>query len=168
MIKNPPRESRYINSCLRKVSGEVVEDKVTLLGTSLSVASQSFGNASNTDPPGTPFPHAGLMGFFAPGSTLGANVSNWFTNICAEKQIRECRFGLAFETDNTGVHYFGGVEDSRFDGALSVAPIVSQWELFGDLAVNGKVITQDVEIATDSGTTIIIGRVAISHLLRHG
>lgn len=97
------------------------------------------------------------MGFYSPGSTLGNNVSNWFATICGEKEISSCRFGLALETDDSGLMYFGGVGTSQFIGSLSTAPIINEWALYGDLAVNGKVLTRDAQIVTDSGTTTIIG-----------
>jgi hypothetical protein len=140
-----------------QVDGTVLEDIVTLTGTSLSFSQQTLGNTTKTDPPGPPFPHDGLIGFYSPGSTLGDNVSNWFANICAGKEILECRFGLALRTDDTGVQYLGGVGTSQFNGTLSTAPISGQWSLLGDLAVNGKVLSRDAQIVTDSGTTTIIG-----------
>lgn len=74
-----------------------------------------------------------------------------------------CRFGLAFKTDDTGVQYFGEVAQDQFAEPLSVAPLVDDadgeelWELFGDVAVGGKVAERDATIVTDSGTTVIFG-----------
>jgi hypothetical protein len=137
----------------------VLEDLVTLSGTSLSYSKQTLGNTTSTNPPGLPFPHDGLMGFENSGSTLGNSVNNWFTNICAGKEIPQCRFGLALRTDDTGNMYFGDVGTSEFNSTLSTAPLAgnSQWSLSGDLAVNGKVLTRNAQIVTDSGTTTIIG-----------
>jgi hypothetical protein len=42
-------------------------------------------------------------------------------------------------------------------GRLSTASTMSQWDLYGDVAVDGKVIIKDVLLITDSGATIVIG-----------
>lgn len=57
------------------------------------------------------------------------------------------------------MQYFGYVAKERFEGELSVAavPPGDEWGVFGDIAFDGKVITKDQLIITDSGTTIIFG-----------
>jgi pepsin A len=118
-----------------------------------------------TDPLTPPtFPHDGLVGFAGPDSSA-LNSSSWFQGLCSQGSLDCCRFGLAFETDDTGVQYFGEVEYDRFIGPLSVAPLAKTetapegelWELFGDIAANGKVVERDALIVTDSGTTVIFG-----------
>lgn len=115
-----------------------------------------------SSPPG--FPHDGLVGFGGPGSAL--NASSWFQDLCSQGSLDACRFGLALETDNTGVQYFGKVEYDRLAEPLSVAPVyvdsegvAQEWLVWSDIAVDGKVIEQDALIVTDSGTTVIFGPV---------
>lgn len=61
------------------------------------------------------------------------------------------------------MQYLGKVEHERFVGSLSVAPVADLdgekllWVLFGDIAADGKVVQRDAFIATDSGTTDILG-----------
>ncbi|KAG0646502.1 hypothetical protein D0Z07_7451 [Hyphodiscus hymeniophilus] len=144
-----------------QIVGQIYKDVVQLDGTRLSVPQQPLGVTPLSSQPG--FPHDGLVGFGGPGSAI--NGSAWVQDLCAEGGLDQCRFGLALETDDTGVQYFGTVEHSRFDGALSVAPLFQyegspiMWALFGDIAYNGKVIVRDAEIASDSGTTVIFGPV---------
>lgn len=121
-----------------------------------------------THPPNTTsFPHQGLVGFAGIESSA-LNSTSWFQSLCSQGSLDCCRFGLAFETDDTGVQYFGKVEHDRFQGPLSVAPLYGYgrpqggllWYLFGDIAANGKVIERDAAIVTDSGTTVIFGPLA--------
>lgn len=71
----------------------------------------------------------------------------------------ECRFGIAYKTDETGEQYFGYVAEERFEGELSVAPVIPgrEWATWVDVAYNGEVIETGEEMVTDSGTTIILG-----------
>lgn len=89
---------------------------------------------------------------------------SWFQSLCNAGVVSVCRFGLAYKTDNTGVQYFGSVEDSRFDGDLSVAPVVpdEEWASWTDIALDGKVIEKNAMMVTDSGTTIIFGSVILT------
>jgi len=138
-----------------KLSGPEYKDIVTLDGSTLTVKSQTLGSATSPASPPS-FPHDGLMGFAGTDDSV-LSTNNWFNNLCAQGTLTACRFGLAFETDNTGVQYFGEVDTTRFSGALSVAPITDEWELLGDITANGKVIIKDANIITDSGTTVIFG-----------
>lgn len=55
-----------------------------------------------------------------------------------------------------------GEADSRqYKGELSVAPIIEEWFLNGDVTVNGQVIAQEQLIELDSGTANIIGPIDI-------
>jgi cathepsin D len=153
----PLRKQRQSNDS--QIGGPVYEDVVSLIGTKLSVPLQPLGVVTvPVSPPA--FPNDGLVGFAGPDSSA-LNATSWFQSLCSQGTLDACRFGLAFETDNTGVQYFGKVEANRFDGKLSVAPLFNgeQWTLFGDVAFNGTVIEKDVMIVTDSGTTTIFGLV---------
>lgn len=130
---------------------------MALDGTSLTLPAQTLGSV--VDPASPPsFPHDGLVGF-AGLSQSAINETSWFQHVCDAGLVEACRFGLAFETDNTGVQYFGYVDESRFKGELSVAPVVpeEEWASWVDIAYDGKVIEEDAWMVTDSGTTIIFG-----------
>jgi cathepsin D len=142
-----------------KLSGPEYKDIVTLDGSTLTVKSQTLGSATSPASPPS-FPHDGLMGF-AGTDESSLSAANWFNNLCTQGTLTTCRFGLAFETDNTGVQYFGEVATDRFTGSLSVASIQDEWQLSGDIALNGKVLIKDANIITDSGTTIIFGLVTL-------
>lgn len=126
----------------------------------LSTAAQTFANVVSTTPPNnstiTKFPHQGIVGFAGEDdSELGATP--FFTNLCESGAVPACRFGLAFGTNGTGEQVLGAVDSSLFDGSLSVAPTLSQWEINGDIAVGGKVFASNVQIVMDSGTANIVG-----------
>ena len=132
---------------------------MALDGTSLTLPAQILGTV--TDPVSPPsFPHDGLVGF-AGLSQSAINSTSWFQHICDHGLVDECRFGLAFETDDTGVQYCGYVDEERFYGDLSVAPVVpnEEWASWMDIAYDGKVIEENAWMVTDSGTTIIFGLV---------
>jgi hypothetical protein len=104
------------------------------------------------------FPNDGLIGFSGIYQTA-LNSSSWFQHLCDEHELDECRFGIAYQTDNTGVQYFGYVARERFDGPLSVGPVAPgfEWSTFMDVAYDGKVIVKDQWMITDSGTTVMFG-----------
>lgn len=125
------------------LTGEVWRDVVGISGDStLTVPNQELGNTTS---PSTPsFPHDGLVGF-AFGSAF--NGTPWFLNLCSEKKVDECRFGLAYRTDGTGEQYFGFVAPEYKD-KLSVAPLDetipgvgdSSWSIIMDVAIDNKVV----------------------------
>lgn len=136
-------------------TGPTYADVVTLVGSKLTYAAQILGSITSPKTPDT-FPHDGLMGFTSPDqSALGAK--SWFYNLCAQKSLSACRFGLAFNTDNTGSQYFGDVPTGLFNGTMSTAPITETWTVNADVTFNGNVIEKDAEISTDSGTTVVFG-----------
>ena len=140
-----------------QISGLLYEDIVGLDGTSLTLPAQILGTVA--DPASPPsFPHDGLVGF-AGLSQSAIKSASWFQHLCDHGFVDECRFGLAFETDDTGIQYFGYVDEERFYGDLSVAPVVpnEEWASWMDIAYDGKVIEEDAWVVTDSGTTIIFG-----------
>ena len=127
----------------------------------LTSKAQTFGNVYPTTPPDngtiTVFPHDGLVGYAGIASSeLGATP--FFTNLCNQNVVPECRFGLAFKTDGTGQQILGELDSSLYAGSsLTTAKISGQWELQGDVALAGKVLARNQRIITDSGTANIIG-----------
>jgi hypothetical protein len=51
----------------------------------------------------------------------------------------------------------GELDTSLYTGDLYVAPIIQQWALTGDLAINGKIVVNDIIIEFDTGTATIVG-----------
>ena len=127
----------------------------------LTAKTQTIANVLSTPPPNnstiTKFPHDGLVGFAGLAeSELGATPL--FTNLCNQKSVAACRFGLAFGTGGTGEQVLGSVDTSLFTGSMSTAPTGGQqWVVDGDITVGGKVIQQDAQIVLDSGTANIVG-----------
>lgn len=104
------------------------------------------------------FPNDGLVGLAGlPSSSL--NSTSWFEHLCDAGELQACRFGIAYQTDETGTQYFGYVDEDRFEGPLSVGPVQpdNEWATFVDIAYNGKVIGTDQLMITDSGTTVMFG-----------
>lgn len=134
-------------------TGPLYDDLVGTAG--LNVYNQELGVISDPDA-SIQFPHDGLIGFAGP--YLSAfNGTPWFQNLCDQQKVPECRFGLAFNTDGTGTQILGFLDQSRFPGSLTVAPLIDEWVLYGDVALNGKVIEPNRNLFTDSGTTTIQG-----------
>jgi hypothetical protein len=105
---------------------------------------------------GSALPHDGIAGFS--GQIVpGFNQTPFFHTLCNEGHVAECRFGFALESNATGKQILGGVDRSLFQGELSVTPIIQEWFLLGDIAVNDKILLQDALIELDSGTANIIG-----------
>jgi cathepsin D len=108
------------------------------------------------------FPNDGLIGFSGIYQSA-INSTSWFQHLCDEHELQECRFGIAYQTDDTGVQYFGYVDEERFEGPLSVGPVAPgfEWSTVMDVAYDGKVIVKDQWMITDSGTTVMFGLVPI-------
>ena len=77
--------------------------------------------------------------------------------LCDQKVVAACRFGLALTDSGSGTLTLGELDTSLYTGDLSVAPIIQQWALTGDLAINGKIVASDVLIELDSGTATVVG-----------
>ena len=69
----------------------------------------------------------------------------------------ECRFGLALTANGTGSLILGKLDSSLYSGDLTVAPVLEEWAVFGDLAINGTVVARDLVVELDSGTATIVG-----------
>ncbi|PVI07960.1 acid protease [Periconia macrospinosa] len=135
------------------VEGSWFQDSVSLYGSNFTVPNQDIGICR----PGTEgIPRDGLIGFAGIESSFGG-LPGWFENLCTEKAVPECRYGLAFNTNKTGVQYLGGVENSVFKGDLVTTPLEVQWVTWGDVAVNGEIIARDTRMLTDMGTAVIWG-----------
>jgi hypothetical protein len=145
-----------------QIEGPIYKDIVTLDSTQLSITEMPLGIVTVPESPPT-FPNDGLIGFSGIYQTA-LNSSSWFQHLCDEHELDECRFGIAYQTDDTGVQYFGYVDEDRFEGPLSVGPVRTgfEWSTFMDVAYDGKVIVKDQWMITDSGTTVMFGLVPSS------
>ena len=88
--------------------------------------------------------------------TLQSDSTPWFHNACNEKLVSSCRFGLAFNTDNTGTQTVGGI-DPNYANSLSTVTAQDEWEITGNIIANGKTVSSRASIITDSGTSVVYG-----------
>jgi cathepsin D len=109
----------------------------------------------STPPPNngtiTEFPHQGLVGFggtAADQTQLGGTP--FFQNLCDQKVVDQCRYGLAFGTNGTGVQVLGGVDEHLVSGSFVYSDVSSN--LLGSVVADGKTILTDQIIILDSGT----------------
>ena len=101
----------------------------------------------------------GLIGF---AGTEQPNETTFFESLCDQLSVQECRFGLALWDNGIGTQILGGVDNSRFAGLLSVAPVpyfdsTKAWVLSSDVVIDGDINFQNVTVLMDSGTTNVIG-----------
>ncbi|KAM3525722.1 hypothetical protein MY4038_007187 [Beauveria bassiana] len=68
---------------------------------------------------------------------------------------------LALRTDGTGQLHYGTVVKEEFDGDLTTVDLTGYWSVNGGVTVNGKVIADNLNLATDSGTTVIFGPTSV-------
>ncbi|TQN71643.1 Pepsin A, partial [Colletotrichum shisoi] len=129
----------------------------------LSVPVQTFASVKSTPPPDndtvTQFPHDGVAGL---GSfkRSGLKATPFFHQLCDQGTVKECRFGLAFKGDGTGVQVLGEVDQTLFSGSLAKATIKDEWLVLGDVGVEGHLVAQNQTILVDSGTVNIVGPIA--------
>ncbi|OAR00720.1 hypothetical protein LLEC1_00221 [Akanthomyces lecanii] len=136
-------------------SGKVYHDVITQLGANLTVPQQVLGAIDSPSAPPT-FPHDGLIGYAGlDGASLGEKP--FFLSLCDSGALSACRFGLAFRTDGTGQLHYGTVATEEFSGGLTAVPTKGLWALNGGATVSGKTIVGNIDIITDSGTTVIFG-----------
>ena len=64
----------------------------------------------------------------------------FFQNLCHEKEVKECHFGLAFGADGTGDEILGGVNEELFEGNLSHFDADPDWYYFGNVIAKGAVL----------------------------
>ncbi|TVY71282.1 Aspartic protease, partial [Lachnellula suecica] len=147
------------------ITGVLYKDTVTY--SSLIVNAQTTGAViSNASDSSDVYPHDGIIGLGAQIFS-GSNSTLFFHNLCDQNLISECRFGLALEGDGTGTLTFGAIGNALQGGeqSLTRVPIIEEWFVGGDLAVNGSVIQRDLVVEFDSGTSGIIGPIdAVSTL----
>lgn len=116
------------------------------------ITNQTFGSATSD----SPIPDDGVVGLSSQISQF-PNTTSFFQTLCNQQIVSQCRFGLALTSNGSGTQVLGDLDPSLYSGNLTVAPIIYQWFLTGDLAINGKIIAQDLLIEMDSGTATIIG-----------
>jgi Eukaryotic aspartyl protease len=131
-------------------------DKVTYGGLT---ANQIIGSATGA----ALIPSNGIIGFSKQEAQFPLQYPNltsamtFIESLCSQSIVSECRFGLALTDTGSGVLALGELDTSLYSGELSVAPIIQQWALTGDLAINGKIVASDILIELDSGTATIVG-----------
>lgn len=76
--------------------------------------------------------------------------------------MAECRFGLALSPNGTGDLVMGKVDNDLFDGNLTIAPIMEEWFLQGDIVFKGETLSTNAVIELDSGSATITGYVLIA------
>jgi len=136
-----------------QLQGEIYSDQVTL--GSLTADNQLVGSVANSSASLT-FPHQGIVGF-AGQRFSGFNSTPLFHTLCNQRRVSQCRFGLALNINGSGTQVLGDLDTFLYDGSLSIAPILSEWFLAGDIAVGGNILQRDALIELDSGTATVIG-----------
>lgn len=128
---------------------------MTQHGANLTVAQQVIGDIDSPSSPPT-FPHDGLIGYASQG---GASLHDkpFMQSLCSTGALSSCRFGLALGTDGTGQLHYGTVDTTSFSGELTAVKVDSLWSVPGGVTVNGTVVSDNQELITDSGTTVIFG-----------
>ncbi|GJC96157.1 hypothetical protein ColKHC_04983 [Colletotrichum higginsianum] len=103
----------------------------------LSVPIQTFASVKFTPPPDngtvTQFPRDGVAGLGS-SDRSGLKATPFFHQLCDQGTVKECRFGLAFKGDGTGVQVLGEVDETLFSGSLAKATIKGEWLVGGDVA----------------------------------
>jgi hypothetical protein len=139
------------------VTGTLYSDVVTYGGLS---ATHVIGSASGT---AALIPSDGIIGFSKQEAQFPiqypnlTNTAPFIDTLCDQNVVSECRFGLALTGSGSGTLILGELDSSLYTGDLSVAPIIQQWALTGDLALEGKIIAKNILIELDSGTATVIG-----------
>lgn len=140
------------------VSGEQYTDTVNFGG--LIATKQRLGAASTYSGfESSRFPPDGLMGM-AFQSISEYNSPPVFQTLVAQGKVAEPVFGFTLLKSGSEL-YLGGVDNSKFDGSLTYAPVTQQgyWQISLDGASVGSnsVFSSGVEAIVDTGTTLIIG-----------
>jgi len=138
------------------VTGTLSSDQVTYGGlTATHVIGSAVGAAL--------IPSNGIIGFSKQEAQFSlqypnlTNATPFIDTLCSQHVVSECRFGLALTDSGSGTLILGELDSSLYTGDLSVAPIIQQWALIGDLAIGGKIVANDILIELDSGTATVVG-----------
>lgn len=121
----------------------------------VKVENQTVGIADSSES-STAYPHDGIIGF---GSQRFAadNATSWFHNLCDERLVDDCRFGLALDNATSGSLVIGSVDDDLLDGNLTTSPLLEEWFTYGDIVVAGQTVEKDAVIELDNGSFAIVG-----------
>ncbi|KAF2670570.1 acid protease [Microthyrium microscopicum] len=103
-------------------------------------------------------PHDGIVGF-AGQIVSGFNSTPFFHTLCNEKKTKECRFGVSLGTKGKGEVALGFVDKSKFKGSLTTTPVIGEWFLNGDIAVNNKIVSKDALIELDTGPISVVQQI---------
>lgn len=148
------------SSSTYQISYSVFNDSMSFAN--LSVPIQTFASVKFTPPPDngtvTQFPHDGVAGLGS-SDRSGLNATTFFHQLCDQGTVKECRFGLAFKGDGTGVQVLGEVDEALFSGSLAKATIKGEWLVQGDVRVGEHLVVKDQKILMDSGTANVVGLV---------
>jgi hypothetical protein len=117
-------------------------------------AKQTVGSASGD----SPLPHQGIVGFSGQfAAQFPTNSTSFFQSLCNQQVVTECRFGLVLTSNGTGTQILGELDSSLYNGNLVVTPVLEEWVVSGDLAINGTIFARDLVVELDSGTATIVG-----------
>ncbi|KAJ5339140.1 acid protease [Penicillium brevicompactum] len=136
------------------VTGPLINDTVRFGKFSTQ---QAFGLADPQEDGSNLIPGDGIIGFGYP-SNINLE-STFFHTLCAQHKVSECRFGLTLGREK-GTQVLGTLDKSLFEGELVTTTILQEWIISADLAVDGKIIQNDVIVLLDSGTGTIIAPVS--------
>ena len=118
------------------------------------VAKQTVGSAIGD----SILPHQGIVGFSGQfAAQFPTNSTSFFQSLCNQQQVTQCRFGLALTSNGTGTQILGELDSSLYSGDLTVVPVLEEWVVSGDLAINGTVVARDLVVELDSGTATVVG-----------
>jgi len=128
---------------LANISYNTFQDNVTLAGLT---AHQYVGSIIKKPEPNnetiTVLPHQGIVGFsavLANETSLGGVPFFW--NLCQSDAVKDCRFGLALETNGTGQQILGGIDESLFHGPLQTTSSQTySWQIGGGITVNSTIV----------------------------
>lgn len=100
------------------------------------------------------FRHDGIVGFgVPPANETQIGGTPFFQDLCNQGAVRECRFGLAFQTSGKGTQVLGGLDHALVSGELSRANSNADWDTTGSVAINGTtLLLQNETFLLDSGT----------------
>lgn len=141
---------RKIKLTLRQVTGALINDTVKFGKFSTQ---QAFGLADPQEDGSNLIPGDGIIGFGYPSNIK--LESTFFHTLCAQHKVSECRFGLILGREK-GTQVLGTLDKSLFEGELVHTPILQEWIISADLAVDGKITQNNVTVLLDSGTGTII------------